>query len=171
MSIYLPILLMVVLSLLFSAGSFLAAGALGPKRPTAAKTAAYECGIVSTGGSPERFPVRFYLVAMIFIVFDVEVAFLYPFAVASRRLGTFGLIEMGVFLAIVLISYLYLLSSGALEWGAARVTNYLPRPVLRAATVDSATFFLDDDSRDAIAGEAADADSELPGAEPLVAVA
>jgi len=104
---------------LFAAASFIASGVLGPKRPTAAKEAPYECGIVPTREPAERFPVRFYLVAMIFIIFDIEIIFLYPWAVRYEALGVFGLVEMVVFALAVFVSFTYLISNGALDWGPA----------------------------------------------------
>ncbi|HET7488773.1 MAG TPA: NADH-quinone oxidoreductase subunit A [Acidimicrobiales bacterium] len=120
MSEYLPILLLMGLATLFAAGSFLASGILVPRRPTSAKTAPYECGIVPGSQPPERFPVRFYLIAMIFIIFDIEIIFIYPWAVIFRRLDVFGLVEMIVFAIAVFVSFVYLLSNGALDWGPAR---------------------------------------------------
>ncbi len=118
---YLPILILLVLSLLFASGSFIASGLLAPsKRPTAAKTAPYECGIVPNIEPPTRFPVRFYLVAMIFIIFDIEIVFLYPWAVVFHQLRSFGLIEILVFSVVVFISFLFLISNGALHWGPAK---------------------------------------------------
>ncbi len=117
MSEYLPILTLMVLATLFAGGSFLAARLLGPRRPTAAKSAPYECGIVPQSQPAERFPVRFYLIAMIFIIFDIEIVFLYPWAVIFRRLELFGLIEMVVFAVAVFVSFVYLISNGALDWG------------------------------------------------------
>ena len=118
---YLPIFLMLVLGFLFAAGSFLASGLLGPrKQPSDAKLAPYECGIVPDREPPQRFPVRFYLVAMIFIIFDIEIVFLYPFAVVFHQITTFGLIEVLVFAAVVFIAFLYLVSNGALNWGPAK---------------------------------------------------
>jgi NADH-quinone oxidoreductase subunit A len=115
---YLPILVLFVLSLLFAGLSLVGTGMLGPRRrPTAAKVAPYECGIVPDREPPQRFPVRFYLVAMIFIIFDIEIVFLYPWAVIFRQLGTFGLVEVLVFAVIVFGSFLYLVSNGALDWG------------------------------------------------------
>src|SRR5215203_2422467 len=84
---------------------------------TTAKRAPYECGIVPSRESNERFPVRFYLVAMIFIVFDIEIIFLYPWAVIYRDLGAFGLVEVLLFAVAVFVSFVYLISNGALEWG------------------------------------------------------
>ena len=117
MSDYLPIFVLLVLAGLFAGLSFVASGLLAPQRPTAAKSAPYECGIVPTREPAERFPVRFYLVAMIFIIFDIEIIFLYPWAVIFRRLELFGLIEMAVFALAVFVSFIYLISRGALDWG------------------------------------------------------
>jgi NADH-quinone oxidoreductase subunit A len=114
---YLPIVLLLALAVAFVAGSFLASAVLGPKRGTAAKEGPYESGIVPRQAPATRFPVRFYLVAMIFIIFDIEVVFLYPWAVMYRELSTFGLAEMGTFAGIVFISFAYLVSNGALDWG------------------------------------------------------
>ncbi len=120
MAQYLPILVMTVLAVLFAAGSFIASGILAPKRSTAAKRSPYECGIVPSSEPVERFPIRFYLVAMIFIIFDIEVIFLYPWAVIFRQLSNFGLVEMVIFASTVFVSFLYLVSNGALTWGPKR---------------------------------------------------
>jgi NADH-quinone oxidoreductase subunit A len=114
---YLPILLMVGLVVAFTSLSFIASGLLGPKAPNSAKQAPYECGIVPEVEPAERFPVKFYLVAMAFIVLDVEIVFLYPFATVFRQLGLFGLVAMGVFVFGLLVPFAYLLSVGALAWG------------------------------------------------------
>lgn len=114
---YLPIFLMIVLGVAFAGLSFVASKLLAPQRPTAAKEAPYECGIVPEVEPTRRFPVRFYLVAMIFIVFDIEVIFLFPWAVVENQLGRFGLIEIIVFAAVVFISFVYLISNQALDWG------------------------------------------------------
>ncbi|HEY7917568.1 MAG TPA: NADH-quinone oxidoreductase subunit A [Acidimicrobiales bacterium] len=125
---YLPILLLLILGIVFAAVSFVASSLLAPKRrPTAAKTAPYECGIVPEIEPPTRFPVRFYLIAMIFIIFDIEIVFLYPWAVIFRQLGSFGLVEVVVFAVVVFISFLFLISNGALSWGPAkRLVGALP---------------------------------------------
>ncbi|HET7653698.1 MAG TPA: NADH-quinone oxidoreductase subunit A [Acidimicrobiales bacterium] len=117
MADYLPILTLLVLATLFSVLSFLASRLLAPRRPTAAKSAPYECGIIPDREPAERFPVRFYLVAMIFIIFDIEIIFLYPWAVVSDRLGAYGLAEMLLFAAAVFVSFVYLIANGALDWG------------------------------------------------------
>jgi len=118
---YLPIFALLVLGLIFAALSFVGSSLLGPrKKPSAAKLAPYECGIVPDREPPMRFPVRFYLVSMIFIIFDIEIVFLYPFAVIFKQLHTFGLVEVLVFAVVVLVSFLYLVSNGALSWGPAK---------------------------------------------------
>ena len=114
---YLPIVAMLVLATGFAGVSFLASKLLGPSKPTTAKLAPYECGIVPSRDPAQRFPVRFYLVAMIFIIFDIEIVFIYPWAVIYRQLDTFGLAEMVVFAVAVFVSFLYLISNGALDWG------------------------------------------------------
>ena len=134
MAQYLPILTMIVLVILFVSVSFFASILLGVKRPTRAKTAPYECGIVPEREPVERFPVKFYMVALTFIVLDVEIIFLYPFATVFRSLGGYGLAIMGTFLLVLIVPFAYLLSVGALDWGPIRqVTSRIVRPVLRAA--------------------------------------
>jgi len=115
---YLPILGLLILGALFASGSFVASALLAPhKRPSDAKLAPYECGIVPEFEQPQRFPVRFYLVAMIFVIFDIEVVFMYPFAVVFRQLGLFGLMEVLAFSVTVFGALLFLVSEGALSWG------------------------------------------------------
>jgi NADH-quinone oxidoreductase subunit A len=114
---YLPLLVMFVLAGGFAGLSFFASGLLAPRRTTPAKEAPYECGIVPDREPADRFPVRFYLVAMIFIIFDIEIVFLYPWAVVFHQLGPFGLWEMVVFALAVFVSFIYLIGNGALDWG------------------------------------------------------
>ena len=116
---YLPLLALFALAALFAAGSFVASGLLAPRLPTVPKQDPYECGIVPSRDTPERFPVRFFLVAMIFIVFDVEIVLFYPYAVARGGLGLFGLVVLLVFSFAVFESFVYLIGAGALEWGPA----------------------------------------------------
>ena len=125
MAQYLPLLVMLVLATLFAGGSFLASQLLGPKRPTLPKSAPYECGIVPDREPAERFPVRFYLVAMIFIIFDIEIIFIYPWAIIYRQLGAFGLWEMLIFAAAVFVSFIYLIGNGALNWGPVKTLSPL----------------------------------------------
>jgi NADH-quinone oxidoreductase subunit A len=117
MAQYLPLLVMLILGGLFAGISFLANSVMAPKKPTPAKLAPYESGIVPEREPPTRFPVRFYLVAMIFIVIDIEIIFLYPWAVIYRSLGAYGLWAMVLFGALVFESFVYLLGKGALNWG------------------------------------------------------
>ena len=115
---YLPILLLGFLGLAFTVFSLVSSSMLAPrKKPTLAKLAPYECGIVPNREPTQRFPVRFYLVSMIFIIFDIEIVFLYPWAIVFHQIATFGLIEVIVFAAVVFVSFLYLISNGALTWG------------------------------------------------------
>ena len=134
MTQYLGIFVLLVLSILFAGGSLLLPALLAPSRPTAAKRAPYECGIVPTHRPAQRFPVRFYLVAMIFIIFDIEVVFLYPWAVVYGQLGTFGLVEMGLFALSVVVAFVYLVSNGALDWGP---TKRLERGIPEGRTTES----------------------------------
>jgi NADH-quinone oxidoreductase subunit A len=120
MADYLPVLTLMVLAAVFAGVSFFLSKTLAPRRTTAAKLAPYECGIVPEQEPAERFPVRFYLVAMIFIVFDIEIVFIYPWAVVYRELGAFGIVEMLVFAVAVFVSFVYLISNGALDWGPIR---------------------------------------------------
>jgi NADH-quinone oxidoreductase subunit A len=131
---YLPLLSLLALVVLFAALSFIASQLLGPKRPTAAKEAPYECGIVPEVEPAERFPVKFYIVAMAFIVLDVEIIFLYPFTTVLKELAVYGLVVMGIFLIVALVPFGYLLSTGAVEWGPVRlVIERVGTRVLRAA--------------------------------------
>src|SRR5436309_6208364 len=133
MTAYLPILTMICLVVVFIAASFTASQLLGPRRPNAAKQAPYESGIVPEQEPVERFPVKFYLVAMAFIVLDVEIIFLYPFTTIFRGLGAYGLIMMGTFLLVLLVPFAYLLSTGALDWGPVKqVATRVGATVLRA---------------------------------------
>ena len=116
---YLPILFLGVLAGLFALVSILASHILAPKKPNPIKQAPYECGVDPIAELPERFPVKFFLVAMIFIVFDVEIIFFYPWAVSFGALGLFGLVAVLIFSFAVLETFLYLISHGALNWGAA----------------------------------------------------
>ena len=115
---YLPVIALLVLSVLFAAISFVASRLLAPRSPNDRKQAPYECGIIPAAEDPnERVPVRFYFGAMIFIVFDIEIIFFYPWALSHRSLGLFGLIAVGIFALAVFESFIYLIGKGALEWG------------------------------------------------------
>jgi NADH-quinone oxidoreductase subunit A len=114
---YLPIFAMLVLALVFAGVSRVVSQLMAPRNPSVAKSAPYECGIVPSKEPPERFPVKFFLVAMIFIVFDIEIIFLFPFATVFRELGGFGIGAIVIFSAAVFESFVYLISKGALDWG------------------------------------------------------
>jgi NADH-quinone oxidoreductase subunit A len=131
---YLPVLLLSVLVVGFGVLSLMASSVLRPKRPTPAKLAPYECGITPERlPKSERFPVKFYVVAMLFIIFDIEAIFLFPWAVAFRQLGVFALVEMMVFIGLVFVAYLYVWQKGGLEWeGTASPTALRGRAAVTA---------------------------------------
>jgi NADH-quinone oxidoreductase subunit A len=117
MGLYVPILVLGVVAAGFAVFSLVAGSVSGPKRWNRAKLEAYECGIEPTKNAQGlRFPVKFYLTAMLFIVFDIEIIFLYPWAVYFDKLGLFGLVEMVTFIATVLVAYAYVWRRGGLEW-------------------------------------------------------
>jgi NADH-quinone oxidoreductase subunit A len=124
---YVPIVILAALAGAFAVLSLAASALLRPKRYLPAKVAPYECGIDPVRlPKSERFPVKFYVVAMLFIIFDVEAIFLYPWAVAFRSLGLFGLVEMVVFIGLVFVAYLYVWQKGGLEWeGSERVRGQI----------------------------------------------
>lgn len=113
---YLPIGVLVTLAILFAAGNIIFSSLLGPRRPNPEKLSPYECGMVPVGTARERFSVKFYLVAMLFIIFDMEVVFLFPWAVVMRQLKLVGLMAMGTFLVVLLVGYFYAWRKGGLEW-------------------------------------------------------
>ena len=113
---YLPIGILILLAGAFAGGSVLLSSLTGPKHPTPEKLAPYECGITPVGSARDRFAVRFYLVAMLFIVFDIEIVFLYPWAVVYRSLGWFGFWEMVAFLGVLCLGLGYVWRKGGLEW-------------------------------------------------------
>ncbi len=124
---YLPIVTLFVLGVVFAVGGLAASKILAPNRSTPIKLAPYECGVSGEETTtPARFPVRFFLVAMIFIVFDIEVIFLYPWAMVFRELGTFGLVAIGIFSFAVFESFIYLIGNGALEWGPIKKVSQQP---------------------------------------------
>ncbi len=113
---YLPILIMLVVATLLSVAMVLVSRYVGRRVRYPEKFTAYESGMEPKGDARDRFSVKFYLVAILFILFDIEVVFLYPWAVRFKALGLFGLIEMAVFLLILLVGYFYILGTGALDW-------------------------------------------------------
>ena len=110
------IFLLMILAAGFGAGAVALSRFLGPRNPTPEKLAAYECGMPPVGDTRERHSVQFYLVAMIFLLFDIEVAFLYPWAMALRGLGWPGFLQVVLFFAVLLAGYVYVWKKGALDW-------------------------------------------------------
>jgi NADH-quinone oxidoreductase subunit A len=117
MHLYVPVLALAALAAVFAVGSVAMSRLTGPRRANRAKLDSYECGIDPTpqalGG---RFPVKYYITAMLFIVFDIEIIFLYPWAVAFDAMGWFGLVEMAIFLGTVFVAYAYVWRRGGLDW-------------------------------------------------------
>ena len=113
-----PILILAIIGAGFAVFSVIMGALTGPKRFNKAKLESYECGIEPSAQAfrGHRFPVKYYLTAMLFIVFDIEIIFLYPWAVAFDRMGLFGLVEMVLFIVTVLIAYAYVWRRGGLEW-------------------------------------------------------
>ena len=113
---YFPIIIFMVLGVLFGVGSIIAGWLLRPSRPYRAKLLPYESGSPLFMDALVQFPMRYYIIAMLFVIFDIEVVFLFPWAVVFNRLGLLGLIEMGLFLAILIVGYWYAWKKGALDW-------------------------------------------------------
>jgi NADH-quinone oxidoreductase subunit A len=117
---WLPILIMVAFGGGFAVVNIGLSKLVGPKRPSAEKLAAYECGMPPVGDARERHPVKFYLVAMIFLLFDIEIAFLYPWALAIRELRWAGFVQLIFFVLILLAGYVYVWRKGVFDWGHER---------------------------------------------------
>jgi NADH-quinone oxidoreductase subunit A len=113
---YAPILILGAVTVGFAVSTAILSRLIGRPRPDPAKTSVYECGVPPIGTARERFPIKFYLVCMLFILFDVDAAFLYPWALIFRDLGLFGLLEMGVFIALIGGGFVYAWRVGALDW-------------------------------------------------------
>ena len=113
---YFPVVLLFLAATGFALFNVVLSWLLGRPRPNAAKSAVYECGVPSVAKLSERFPIKFYLVAMLFILFDVDAAFLYPWALVFKELGVFGFIEMMVFMGLLGAGFAYAWKSGAFEW-------------------------------------------------------
>ncbi|MCR4375354.1 MAG: NADH-quinone oxidoreductase subunit A [Acidobacteria bacterium] len=113
---FLPILIMIGLGAGFAGGSVLLSQFVGPRKPTPEKSAPYECGMPPVGDARERQSVKFYLVAMIFLLFDIEVAFLYPWAMAFRELGPVAYFQIVAFFALLVTGYIYVWRKGVFDW-------------------------------------------------------
>jgi NADH-quinone oxidoreductase subunit A len=123
------ILIMVALGAGFALMSVALSSVLGPRKPTPEKSAPYECGMPPVGDARERQSVKFYLVAMIFLLFDIEVAFLYPWALALRDLGWGGFVQVVLFVGLLLFGYIYVWRKGALDWGKEATVAHETRKV------------------------------------------
>ncbi len=134
---YLPVICLMILAILFGAVSFVASKLLAPRRPSAAKEAPYECGIVPSREPPERFPVSFYIVAMLFIMFDIEIIFIYPYAVSRKSLGPFAFWEMIAFSLVFFAAFVYVVARGALDWGPVQKYRRLESAVSADRTTTS----------------------------------
>jgi NADH-quinone oxidoreductase subunit A len=113
---YLPILIFLVIAVGFALFTLFASAIIGKRKVTPQKMLPYECGMDPIGEARKPFSVKFYIIAMLFIIFDIEAVFLYPWAVIFKDLRFFGLVEMGVFIAILLVGFIYVWKKGALEW-------------------------------------------------------
>jgi NADH-quinone oxidoreductase subunit A len=157
---YIPILVMLILATAIAFVMVIGSALLGPKKPTVRKRSTYECGMTPVGSARERFPVKFYLVAMLFIIFDIETIFLYPWAVtfgsSVRSVKLFNLAEMAVFVAILFVGYFYMLGRGALDWDEGRGDQparsgvdramLAPRPPIQFGNEDSGPVALPQDT-------------------------
>ncbi len=117
---FLPVVIMIGLGLGFAAGSVALSQFVGPRKPTPEKSAPYECGMPPVGDARERQSVKFYLVAMIFLLFDIEIAFLYPWAIAFRALGRVGYLQIVTFFLLLVTGYIYVWRKGAFDWSGER---------------------------------------------------
>jgi NADH-quinone oxidoreductase subunit A len=113
---YLAILIYIAIAVFFALFVIVATHLLGQRKPSAVKEAPYECGVTTIGSSFRRVPIKYYIIAMLFLLFDIEVVFLYPWAVVFKELKVFAFISMAVFIGILLIAYIYIWKKGALEW-------------------------------------------------------
>lgn len=113
---YFPVLVLAAVAAGFAVVNVVVSQILGRPRPNPTKSSVYECGVPSVASLSERFPIKFYLVAMLFILFDVDAAFLYPWALVFKELGVFGFVEMLVFMGMLAAGFAYAWKSGALEW-------------------------------------------------------
>jgi NADH-quinone oxidoreductase subunit A len=113
---YVPIFIFLIISFLIGAGTIAVAALIRPNNPSKTKLMPYECGIDPADNARQRYTIRFYVVAILFVVFDVETVFLFPWAVEYKLLGVFGFVEMLVFLGILIVGYIWIWKKGALEW-------------------------------------------------------
>jgi len=113
---YMPVLLMMIVGVGFGVVAVVASAVLGPNRKSRVKKETYECGMTTIGATYVQSPIKYYVVALLFLVFDLECVFLYPWAVHFKSLGLFGFVEMVIFMVILFVCYIYVWKKGALEW-------------------------------------------------------
>jgi NADH-quinone oxidoreductase subunit A len=113
---YLALLIYIGIAVVFSLFAIAASALLGQRKPSALKQAPYECGMTTFGSSFGRIPIKYYIIAMLFLLFDIEVVFLYPWAVVFKEFKVFAFVSMAVFIGILVIAYIYIWKKGALEW-------------------------------------------------------
>ncbi len=114
--VYFPLAIQIFIAVVIGLAMFFVSSLFGKKTYSRVKEQAYECGIETESDSRQRFPVKFYMVAILFIIFDLETVFLFPWAVNYKALGLFGFVEMAVFILILLVGYVYIVKKGALKW-------------------------------------------------------
>ena len=113
---YFAILIYIAIAVVFALFAIVASALLGQRKPTALKQAPYECGMTTVGSSFRRIPIKYYIIGMLFLLFDIEVVFLYPWAVVFKQMKVFAFVSMAIFIGILLIAYIYIWKKGALEW-------------------------------------------------------
>jgi NADH-quinone oxidoreductase subunit A len=113
---YFSILVFIGIAVGFACFAVGASYFLGQRKPTAVKQSPYECGVTTVGSTHKRIPIKYYIIAMLFLLFDIEVVFLYPWAVVFKQMKAFAVVSMGVFIGILLVAYVYIWKKGALEW-------------------------------------------------------
>jgi NADH-quinone oxidoreductase subunit A len=113
---YFAILIYIAIAVVFAVFAIVASYLLGQRKRTAIKEAPYECGVTTVGSSFKRIPIKYYIIAMLFLLFDIEIVFLYPWAVVFKEFRVFAFVSMVVFIGILLIAYIYIWKKGALEW-------------------------------------------------------
>lgn len=113
---YLSILIYLIIAIAFACFAIIASHFLGQRKPSAIKKAPYECGMNTFGSSFRRVPIKYYIIAMLFLIFDIEIVFLYPWAVVFKQFKIFAFASMSIFIGILIIAYIYVWKKGALEW-------------------------------------------------------
>jgi NADH-quinone oxidoreductase subunit A len=113
---YFAILIYISIAIAFACFAIVASYLLGQRKPSATKQSPYECGVTTVGPTYKRIPIKYYIIAMLFLLFDIEMVFLYPWAVVFKQMKVFGFVSMAIFIGILLVAYVYIWKKGALEW-------------------------------------------------------